>query len=241
MVRSISKNRIVRDVFEKLAPLYDWLEPWLHFHRGRRWRQRAIVVSELKNPQRLLDACCGTGLMSAELAQAFPGSTHIVAVDFSPAMVNCAKLQLRDSGAARRVELKVENVEVLPFPDAFFDGAFIAFGLRFVSDVESVLRECYRVLEPGATLVTLELGKPSTALRRCWSSFMREYFIPAWARVRQGLPKVLTYHVQDAVKHFPDPQALGRMMLRAGFGGVEYELLDSGLATIHRARKLIKE
>jgi demethylmenaquinone methyltransferase / 2-methoxy-6-polyprenyl-1,4-benzoquinol methylase len=237
MVRSISKNRIVRNVFTKLALLYDYLEPAITRRRGDKWRSRAIEVSGMIKPHRVLDGCAGTGLLSLQLAQAYGSPTHIVAVDFCPAMVSLAKQKMRSMHLHRRVEFKTENVEIMPFPDDFFDAIFISFGMRFVSDVKTVLKECQRVLKKDCPLIILEYAIPSNPWQRFWTHCYREYFLSFWAWLQARVPGALIHHLHDSLVHYPDADKLGRMLIRAGYDEVEYEELSKGVVTLHRAIK----
>jgi len=237
MVRSISKNRIVRSLFTKLAPFFDAFEPALTWGRGNAWRRKMAEYSGLDKPQRVLDACAGTGLLSTQLANHFGPHSHVVAVDFCPNMVAVAKQRLRVSHLQRRVEFKVENVEIMPFPDGFFDGVFLAFGLRFVSDIRTVLRECHRVLKPGAPMVILDLAVPSNPMKPL-VHFYREYGVPIWNRARHQLPSSFTHYLHDSLVHYPDADKLGRMLLRAGYNQVQYRTLGLGTVTLHKAMKI---
>ncbi|MBN1594681.1 class I SAM-dependent methyltransferase, partial [candidate division FCPU426 bacterium] len=233
----ISKNRIVRSVFSKFALLYDHFEPWMTRRRGDKWRQRAIDVSGLKRPHRILDACTGTGSMSRLLAQACGSPSHIVAVDFCPGMITLAKQKLRNLHMARRVEFRIENVEVMPFPDDFFDAVFISFGLRFSSDIKTVLKESLRILKRDCPLVILEFSVPRNPVLRFFTHLHREYFFPAWVWLRARTPYAISHHLFDSLLHYPDPDKLSRMLIRTGFDEVEYEFLGRGAASIHRAVK----
>jgi len=238
MARSISKNRIIRTLFTNLAPYYDQVEPALTWNQGVRWRQRAIAAARLSSPRRILDACSGTGLMTAPLAQAYGPRCHLIAIDFCPAMVGVAKQRLQDLGLQRRVEIKVENVEIMPFPDAFFDAVFVSFGLRFVSDIRTVLKEFHRVLKPGGRLVILELAKPSNPIQRFRAHIAREYLFPHQGLLVHKLPPALLHPLHDALIHFPDPEKLSRMLMRQDYDEVEYKPLKGGIATLHSALKL---
>ncbi|MEW6517406.1 MAG: ubiquinone/menaquinone biosynthesis methyltransferase [candidate division FCPU426 bacterium] len=236
MVRSISKNRLVRNIFTKLADAYDQVEPALTFGRGDAWRLRAVQQARLTKPHRILDACSGIGHMSRQLANSFGPQTHIVAVDFCPAMVAVAKQKLRVHHLHRRVEFKTENVEIMPFPDEFFDAVFLSFGLRFVSDIRTVLRECQRVLRRGRPLVVLELAAPRQPLRLPIQIY-REFLFPFVGQWQTKLSRVLLHPLHDSLRHFPDADKLSRMLIRAGFDEVEYQRLGGGVATLHRAVK----
>ena len=205
--------------------------------RGDKWRRRAIEVSGLEKPDCILDGCAGTGLLSLQLAQVFSAPTNIVAVDFCPAMVSLAKQKVRSMHLYRRVEIKAENVELMPFPDEFFDAVFISFGMRFVSDVKTVLAECQRVMKKDTPLIILEYAIPSNPWQRFFTHCYREYFFPFWARLRARVPGPLIHHLHDSLVHYPDADKMGRMLIQAGFDEVEYEELSKGVVTLHRAIK----
>lgn len=238
MARSISKNRLFRTLFTKLAPFYDTLEPALTWGQGRAWRARAVAAAGLQNPRRVLEACAGTGLLTAQLARTFGPHCHIVAIDFCPAMATLARQRLQALGLHRRAEVKVENVEIMPYPDEYVDAAFLAFGLRFVSDLKVALRELYRILRPGGTLVLLELANPSGALTRLRTEWRREIYIPKLLAWRYRLPSVLLHPLHDSLVHYPDPEKLARLLMRTGFDDVTVQRLQGGVAALHTGLKL---
>ncbi|MCD4814209.1 class I SAM-dependent methyltransferase [bacterium] len=237
MVRSISRNRIVRTIFTKLAIFYDVLEPALISKQGAQWRSHAIDISGLVKPHRILDACSGTGIQSIQLARHFGSPTHVVAVDFCPAMVTLAKQKIRSDHLHRRIECKTENVEIMPFPDEFFDAVFISFGMRFVSDIRTVLKECRRVLKKDAPMIILELAVPVNPFWRLLTIVQREYWLPFWGWWKARIPSSMLHHLNDSLIHYPDADKLGRMLIRAGYDEVEYEELSGGTFTLHRAIK----
>jgi demethylmenaquinone methyltransferase/2-methoxy-6-polyprenyl-1,4-benzoquinol methylase len=237
MARSISKNRIIRTIFSQLAPAYDVLDGPLTWKQGTAWRQKAFAAAKIPSPRRVLDACAGTGLLTAELAQRYSPKTHIIAIDFCPAMANVARQRLRELNLQRRVEVKVENVEIMPFPDEFFDVAFISLGLRFVSDVKVAVRELHRVLKPGGRLIVLELCQPPGKFRRKFVHWVRDKFFPTWEKWTHRVPPQLFYPLHDSLIHYPDPVKLSRRFVRIGFEHVEFAYLSGGLATLHQATK----
>lgn len=241
MARSISKNRIVRNIFTKLAPFYDQLEPALNRSQGSVWRQNAIAAANLHKPRIVLDGCSGTGLLTCALARALGPTCHVVGVDFCPAMVALAKQQIRQTNIRRRVEFKNENIEIMSFPDNFFDAVFMAFGMRFVSDIRAVLYESCRVLKDGAPLVILEQAVPPGEVMRWHTRMVREYWLPLRARMAHGIPAALYHPLHDSLIHYPNAKKFGRMMLQTGFSEASYKSLRHGVATIHRAIKRIPE
>src|SRR5207244_106827 len=70
----------------------------------------------------------------------------------------------------------------LPFVDARFDGAMVAFGVRNLADLDAGLRETHRVLRPGARFVVLEFTTPRFAPLRALYLFYFRRVLPAIGR-----------------------------------------------------------
>jgi SAM-dependent methyltransferase len=79
---------------------------------------------------------------------------RVEAVEPDEAMLVAARRAL--SAASVPITLTRAPVEALPFPDAHFDTAMATLVLCSVQDPERGLREIWRVLKPGGTLLLLE-------------------------------------------------------------------------------------
>ncbi|WP_330460723.1 class I SAM-dependent methyltransferase [Streptomyces sp. NBC_00820] len=100
-------------------------------------------------PARLLDAACGTGIVTRRLAAARPG-LRVTGTDLAPAMVRMAAARL--PGAILRADSRR-----LPFADASFDAVTTVWLLHLLSDpadLHAVIAECARLLRPGGVYVT---------------------------------------------------------------------------------------
>ena len=141
------------DRYERIAPLYDWLD--FPFEYGCYRRIRPILFQGLSG--RLLDAGVGTG----RNFPFYPTGSHVVGIDFSPAMLARAKRRTNRSTAAL-IELKTMDVTALDFPDCSFDAAVATFLLCVLPDESQVpaLRELGRVVKPGGTIRLLNYVRP---------------------------------------------------------------------------------
>ncbi len=81
-------------------------------------------------------------------------TTRVEAVEPDEAMLVEARRAL--SAAPVPIALTRAPVEALPFPDAQFDSAVVTLVFCSVQDPERGLREVWRVLKPGETLLLLE-------------------------------------------------------------------------------------
>ncbi len=118
--------------------LVDWREKSLIY--------KAIKLTKITPPTRILDIPCGTGRLSLFLAEK---GFNIVGVDLSPAMLEqgIEKLKNKDDSIIRRVKFEIGDAESLSFSDSSFD---IGVSLRFFGHLppqnrQNVLRELSRV------------------------------------------------------------------------------------------------
>lgn len=143
------------------------LSPWVH---------RGLPFA---HSRRLLEVGCGTGAQLELLLDAFP-ALHVTGVDREPDQLAAAERNLSGPAHRSRAVLVRGQAEALPFADASFDAGFLCWVLEHVEDPAPVLRELYRVLEPGAIVVVTEvvnatfyLHPPSPRIMRYWDAFNR--------------------------------------------------------------------
>jgi SAM-dependent methyltransferase len=95
---------------------------------------------EIHPGDRLLDVCCGPGLISEAAQQR--GATAI-GIDFSPDMLLIAR------GRCPEIEFRQGDAQALPFEPASFDLVVMNFGLLHLAEPERAFAEAARVLRPG--------------------------------------------------------------------------------------------
>jgi len=115
------------------------------------WDRIFDLVLPGHRPLDALDAGCGTGFLSFELA----ARGHLVTgVDFAPAML----AEARRKAVERAVSVRFEeaDAEHLPFPGASFDLAISRHVLWTLPHPEAAIDEWIRVLRPGGRLVVAD-------------------------------------------------------------------------------------
>ena len=222
------RERQVQTIFSEIAPRYDLLNHVLSLNIDRRWRRRAVDALGWKADGRYLDACAGTYDLSLELTgrKGFEGA--VVASDFARPMLveGLAKLE------GQAIHPVCGDTLRLPFPDAAFDGAMVAFGVRNLSDLAAGLREFRRVLRPGGRLVILEFTLPPNRLVRWGYTLYFNHVLPRVGRIVSGHPWAYSY-LPASVSEFPGPDALAELMRGCGFDSASYALQTFGIAAVH--------
>jgi demethylmenaquinone methyltransferase/2-methoxy-6-polyprenyl-1,4-benzoquinol methylase len=223
----MDKGGVVREMFDRIARRYDLTNSVMTAGIDASWRRKAIDVLDPAVDARLLDLCCGTGVMTRDLASRTPNG-HVIGVDFSPVMLEVA----RAKNSKSNIEFVQADALHLPFENESFDGATMGFSMRNLVDVAEGLREIRRVLRPGASFVNLEISKPPNLV---WRKMFYLHFygvVPLLGRIVGGDAAAYRYLPQSLV-NFPDADRLAGMFAAAGFEHARYIRLLGGIVTIH--------
>jgi demethylmenaquinone methyltransferase / 2-methoxy-6-polyprenyl-1,4-benzoquinol methylase len=215
----------VRDMFDRIAPVYDFMNRAMTLGLDGRWR-RLTVSATVRPGDRVLDVCCGTGDLALASAEA---GGDVVGLDFSEAMLTRARTK------SDAVEWMCGDATALPFSDGEFDAVTVGFGIRNLEDMERGLAEIARVLRPGGRFGCLEITRPRGLLR----PFFRLWFdalVPLAGKVLPG-GGAYTY-LPASVRRFPGPEDLAAAFDRAGFSKIEWRLLGGGIVALHTGVKV---
>lgn len=166
----------IRAMFGSIARGYDRANTVLSGGIHHRWRRALVRWSGASPGDRILDCATGTGDLAIAFAQAVAPGGEVVATDFSPEMLEPGPEKAR----RRNLDVRFEPADVtaLPYPDASFDVASIAFGIRNVADPLAGLSEMARVLRPGGRLMVLEFGQPEGGLMKPLFGFYSRRILP---------------------------------------------------------------
>jgi len=115
-------------------------------------------------PARALDLGTGGGHVAYALA---PHADQVVACDLSPRMLAAVAGTAARRGLAN-VDTEACNAAALPFADASFDFAASRYSAHHWGDLPGGLRECRRVLRPGATAIFMDAVSPGRPLLDTW-------------------------------------------------------------------------
>jgi SAM-dependent methyltransferase len=148
--------------------------------------------------RRVLDVGCGTGTLTAWLAQ--DAAARVWGVDPSPEMLDVARRKMPPG-----VGLKEGRAEALPFRDRWFERAVMMLVLQHV-DRGRALAEVQRVLGKGGRLV---IGTFAPAQ---FDDYYLASFFPSIAVVDRA--------------RFETPEQLGNLLRDAGFADVEEHRLE---------------
>lgn len=121
-----------------------------HGHTSALWSRAGFGPG-----QRLLDAGCGPGFATADLAHLAGADGHVTGVDAAPSYVEAAQARCAALGLGN-VELLHADLHADALPAASYDGAFLRWVLSFVADPEAVVGRVTAALRPGGALVVFD-------------------------------------------------------------------------------------
>jgi demethylmenaquinone methyltransferase/2-methoxy-6-polyprenyl-1,4-benzoquinol methylase len=226
------KRRYVREMFSAIAPRYDLLNRVLSLTIDQRWRREVVdrLAWEREPRGKYLDLCAGTLDLAAELRRRPGFAGDVVGADFSVPMLRVGK------DKEPRVAAVGADALQLPFPDAAFHGAMVAFGIRNLADVDAGLAEMARVLRPGGHLVILEFSLPTRwPVRSLYLLYFRQV-LPRIGRLVSKHTSAYTY-LPDSVHAFPEPAALAERIRENAFVDVDHRALTWGVASLYTAAR----
>ena len=223
------KARRVRGVFDSVASKYDVMNDLMSVGMHRAWKAYTVLVANVKEGQQVLDIAGGTGDLALAFALKVGASGRVVHTDINEAMLLEGRNRLLDAGVS--LPTLVCDAEHLPFADAHFDVVTVAFGLRNMTHKDAALREMNRVLKPGGKLLVLEFSKVAKPLEKFydWYSFK---VLPKLGKLVANDDSSYQY-LAESIRMHPDQEALKAMMLKGGFGHVDYHNMSGGVVALH--------
>jgi ubiquinone/menaquinone biosynthesis C-methylase UbiE len=117
------------------------------------------TVERLALPQgaRVLDLPCGSGSSAFAAAEAVGGGGAVVGVDISSELLKLGRAKAQAAGLSN-VWFVQADMRTTGFEDGSFDAVVCVFGIFFVPDRESLMRELWRIVAPGGALAVTTWG-----------------------------------------------------------------------------------
>ena len=221
----------VRDMFDRIAPHYDFLNRLLSLRRDIYWRRILTACLDLQSGAWVLDVACGTADVALEIVRQMHGKVHVAGVDFAPEMLRLARPKIQARDAAAGIHLAAADAFHMPFGRARFDALTMAFGIRNIQDKETVLQRFLEQLKSGGRLAILELATPTSGLLgKAFLSYFNR-LLPLIGRLFSKHHYAYTY-LPDSVARFPAAPQFAGLLRRAGFVNVRYRKLTLGIAVL---------
>ncbi len=145
------------------ATSYDLLtEQFDHFTQrlSSRLAARLVELAHIKPKDQVLDIGTGTGVVALQVASKIGDSGKAHGIDLSEGMLAFAQAKADKLDLGEKVKFSRMDAENLEFQDAEFDVVVSLFALLHFPEPLIALKEIFRVMRPGATLVLAVGSRP---------------------------------------------------------------------------------
>jgi len=115
-----------------------------------------VEMSGVTVNDRVLDVCCGPGLVACRFAT---GARHVTGLDITPALLEHAR-KLQAERGLTNLSWDRGDAAHLPYPDGSFDIVLSRFAFHHCTDKMAVFREMVRVCSPGGSIILADLVVP---------------------------------------------------------------------------------
>jgi len=208
------QEKLVIDIFAKIAPRYDFLNHFLSFGQDIVWRNSTVRKMHFFKTYRCLDVATGTGDMAIEVAKKHPG-VRINGIDLSEEMISLAKKKTYRKNLADAITFETADATRLPFNDESFDVSVIAFGIRNIPDKMTALKEMARVTVQGGQIIVLEM----VSQQKRWFQYLYQgylcVFLPRIARLFCS-HRIAYRYLGQSILNFPTLEEFVSMMHQSG-------------------------
>ena len=179
--------------WDNVAGVYDIFVNIINRKTHRRLKE---IVSDLVEPDdTVLECACGTGLLSAVIAEK---CRQLTATDFSEKMLKKAEKNCR---AFRNITYDQADITALPCPDSSFDKVVAANVIHLLDNPLAALGELNRVCKDGGMLIIPtymnkdDTGKTngfSGAVGKAGADFKRQFTVESYRQffLDAGYPDV---------------------------------------------------
>lgn len=200
------------------------------------WVWQFVRSIRLEAGNRVLDVAAGTNDLGLRLLRKQP-QADLTAIDRSREMQAYGQVLARRAGL--RIRSVIHDVHRLPFPDHSFDVVTLQAASRHLQ-LDKVLPEILRVLEPGGMFYHCDMLKPtSPALEWLYLRFLR--LSVAWTASLFGssdASRRCVSYFSDAIQAFYTPAELSEVLAVCGFTQIRCSTsVWGGMVGFHAARK----
>ena len=234
---SRQKGEQVNEMFDSIAPKYDFMNHAMTLGIDHIWRRRAVNILRrvCPKPSYILDIATGTADLAIMLAQHLD-PIAVTGVDLSEEMLARGKEKVMAANLSSVISLHQADCMQLPFPNTSFDCITAAFGVRNFQDLPQGYAEMFRVMRPGGTVLIIELSTPTSRIVKPLYGLYSHRLIPAVGRLVSKDKSAYSY-LPSSIEAVPQGEEMAKIMRNAGFSDVKFKTFTFGVCTVYIGKK----
>lgn len=231
----MAKTEQVRQMFDSIAPAYDFMNRAMTLGIDIWWRWLAVKRLKHLKPSSILDVATGTGDFALQLHRSLK-PCKILGIDLSQGMLEEACRKVKEKRLEQDIAFRQDDCMALHLEDETMDAVTVAFGVRNFEHLQQGYKEMARVLKPGGMLCVLELSTPTNPLIRWFYDLYSMHIIPWIGSLKSGDKNAYRY-LPHSIAAVPQGDDMLQMMRNAGLHNTTYKRLTLGVCTIYTAVK----
>lgn len=230
------KAEQVEEMFDNIAPAYDFMNAAMSFGLHRWWLRRALRRIRRRAPESpWLDVATGTADVAIALAR-LDDKPSITGIDLSEGMLARGRRKVERAGLSGRISLQKADCLQLPFADASMGLVTVAYGVRNFQQLAKGLAEMARVMKPGAMIAVIELSTPTSPLVKPLYNLYTRHIIPLMGRLASKDVRAYSY-LPESIAAVPQGAAMTRLLEEAGLEQASFKPMTFGTCTLYTAFK----
>ena len=232
-IHNQDKTKLVNSVFDKVYKNYDLMNDIMSFGIHRLWKKNLITWMNPQIGDKIIDVASGTGDLAKIISEKNNNQNIINCVEPNKGMFETGKQKLKSFA---NIKWYLSSAEKLSFIDNSFDFYTISYGIRNVTDINSCLKEAYRVLKPGGRFLCLEFSKVENEILKL---LYRQYskMIPIFGKIIVGSSEPYEY-LTTSIDKFYNQNELSDLLKNNNFSNVQFRNLSNGISAIHSGWKI---
>ncbi len=234
-----SKHEQVEQMFDSIAPAYDFMNRAMTLGIDRWWRRVAVGMVKRHLGSKaaeadVLDVATGTGDFAIALKKRLQPHS-VTGIDLSRGMLDVAVKKVEQNGITG-ISFEQADCLNMGFAEAAFHAVTVAFGVRNFENLQQGYSQMYRVMKPGAMLCVVELSTPRNRLVRWFYDIYTLHIIPTIGAMKSGDRSAYRY-LPLSIAAVPQGDEMLALMREAGFGQCRVRRLTMGTCSIYTAIK----
>lgn len=230
-----AKSEQVKEMFDSIAPAYDFMNRAMTFGIDKCWRAKAVKMIKAHTPTTILDVATGTGDLAIKLARSL-SINKITGIDLSEGMIEIGRRKVTEANLDNVISFTTGDCLNLPFDDNSFDCVTVAYGVRNFEHLDKGYQQMHRVLNNGGMLCVIELSTPTSKIIKPLYNFYTHHIIPFVGRLISKDVRAYSY-LPESIAAVPQGNDMLQLMKNAGFKDCKFHSMTFGTCTIYTAIK----